>query len=433
MSAAASTDTAPLHRALSYDLDAEGILVATLDVPGEKVNALSRSLANEFTTLIEGLESRTDVSGVILRSGKPDNFIAGADIRDFGTIRSQLEGETLSREGQVLLDRLEALRVPVVAAIHGACLGGGLETALACHYRVASDDPKTVLGLPEVMLGLIPGGGGTQRLPRLIGIVAALDLILTGKTLKARRALTAGVVDEVVPPAVLMEAARAAVRGLAAGTLKPRRGGIPLREKLMRPLIFYKARATVMEKGGRHYPAPLKALEVVRTGTATSMAEGLKQEAKAFGELAVTDVSRALVSVFFATQEIKKDAGYPEGTTARDVEKLGVLGAGLMGAGIAGAAADTGARVRLRDTSEGALGRALRHARDLLEERRKRGSLPRLDLQKKMDLLSVSTDYSGFRRADLVIEAVFEDIDLKRQVLAEVEGATLDECVFASN
>jgi 3-hydroxyacyl-CoA dehydrogenase/enoyl-CoA hydratase/3-hydroxybutyryl-CoA epimerase len=430
---AAIEQTAAGRRALSHELDPEGILVVTLDVPGEKVNALSRSLLGEFLALMDGLESRDDVTGVILRSGKTDNFIAGADIRDFGTIRSQIEGETLAREGQALLDRMEGLPMPVVAAIHGSCLGGGLETALACRYRILTDDPKSVVGLPEVMLGLIPGGGGTQRLPRLIGIVAALDLILTGRTLKPRRALKAGVVDEVVPAPVLLQAARDAVRGLAAGTLKARAGGIPLREKLLRPLIFRKALSSVMAKGGRHYPAPLKAVEVVRAGTATSMAEGLKIEARAFGELAVSDVSRALVSVFFATQEIKKDAGYPEGTTAREVGKLAVLGAGLMGAGIAGAGADAGARVRLRDTSDDALGRALRHARELLDERRRKGSLTRLDVEKKMDLLSVTTDYGGFRRADLVIEAVFEDIDLKRSVLAEVEAATGEECVFASN
>jgi 3-hydroxyacyl-CoA dehydrogenase/enoyl-CoA hydratase/3-hydroxybutyryl-CoA epimerase len=428
-----AAQTAVSRRALSHELDPEGILIVTLDVPGEKVNALSRALLAEFTALIEGLESRQDVSGVILRSGKPDNFIAGADIRDFGTIRSQLEGETLAREGQALLDRLEAVPMPVVAAIHGSCLGGGLETALACRYRIVTDDPKTVVGLPEVMLGLIPGGGGTQRLPRLIGLVAALDLILTGRTLKPRRALKAGVVDEVVPPPVLLQAARDAVRGLASGALKPRARGIPLRETLLRPIIFRKAQASVVEKGGKHYPAPLKAIEVVRAGTATSLAEGLKLEARAFGELAASDVSRALVSVFFATQEIKKDAGYPEGTTAREVNKLAVLGAGLMGAGIAGAGADAGARVRLRDTSHEALGRALRHTRELFDERRRKGSLTRLDVEKKMDLLSVTTDYSGFRRADLVIEAVFEDIDLKRNVLAEVEANTQDECVFASN
>src|SRR6185503_6883168 len=250
------------------------------------------------------------------------------------------EGETLSRGGQALLDRLAALPMPVVAAIHGACLGGGLEVALACRYRVASDDARTVVGLPEVMLGLIPGAGGTQRLPRLIGLVAALDLILTGRSLRARRALKAGLVDEVVSPATLVQAAREAAVALADGTLRPKRRGITLREKLLRPLIFRKARASVLAKGGQHYPAPLRAIEAVRTGTASAMAEGLKFEAHEFGALAVSDVSRALVSVIFATQEIKKDAGYPEGTESSEVKKLAVLGAGLMGAGIAGAGAD---------------------------------------------------------------------------------------------
>jgi 3-hydroxyacyl-CoA dehydrogenase / enoyl-CoA hydratase / 3-hydroxybutyryl-CoA epimerase len=426
--------TGPLGpRSISQELGADNVLVVTLDVQAEKVNALSRVLMAEFGALIDALETRTDLTGVVLRSGKPDTFIAGADIRDFGLIRSQLEGETLSRGGQALLDRLAALPMPVVAAIHGACLGGGLEVALACRYRVASDDTRTVLGVPEVMLGLIPGAGGTQRLPRLIGLAASLDLILTGRSLKPRRALKAGLVDEVVAPAALLQAAREAAVALADGTLRPKRRGISLSERLLRPIIFRKARASVAEKGGAHYPAPLRAIEAVRAGTAGPLAEGLKFEAHEFGALAVSDVSRALVSVFFATQEIKKDAGYPEGTEPSEVKKLAVLGAGLMGAGIAGAGADAGARVRLRDTAEEALGRALRHVRDLLEGRRKRGSLTRLDVEKKMDLLSVTKDYSGFRRAELVIEAVFEDLTLKRRVVAEVEAATPDTCVFASN
>ena len=170
----ASDATGPMTaRAITTELGADNVLVVTLDVLGEKVNALSRTLMAEFGTLIDSLETRTDLTGVVLRSGKPDTFIAGADIRDFGLIRSQLEGETLSRGGQALLDRLAVLPMPVVAAIHGACLGGGLEVALACRYRVATDDARTVLGVPEVMLGLIPGAGGTQRLPRVVGLAAA--------------------------------------------------------------------------------------------------------------------------------------------------------------------------------------------------------------------------------------------------------------------
>ncbi|MGE0454438.1 MAG: fatty acid oxidation complex subunit alpha FadJ [Vicinamibacteria bacterium] len=422
------------QRTLTSELHDDGVLVLTIDVPGEKLNTLSRAMMAEFDALIGELGSRQDVRAAVLRSGKPDGFIAGADIKDFLGVKSALEGETLSRGGQAILSRLEELPFPVVAAIHGACLGGGLETALACRYRVASDDPKTALGLPEVMLGLIPGAGGTQRLPRLVGLAKGLDLILTGRSLKAARALRAGVVDEVVPPPILLEAAKAAALALAEGRLRPTRTGIPVSERLARPIIFRKARQTTLEKSGGHYPAPLKAIDAIEQGGAASLEHGLEIEARLFGELLVSEVSRALVSVFFATQEIKKDAGYPEATPAREVTKLGVIGAGLMGAGIAGVAADqAGVAVRLNDTSGATLGKGLRYVRDLYDERRRRGSLSRLEVEHRMDRISATADASGLRRAELVIEAVFEDAALKRQVLAECEAATADDCVFASN
>jgi 3-hydroxyacyl-CoA dehydrogenase/enoyl-CoA hydratase/3-hydroxybutyryl-CoA epimerase len=420
-------------RAFTKERDEGDVLVLTLDVPGKKVNTLGRAELEELQWLMTETESDRSIKAIVLTSGKPDNFIAGADINEFLSIRSALEGETLSRALQAFFDRLEALPVPVVAAIHGTCMGGGTEAVLACRYRIATDHPKTSLGLPEVMLGLLPGAGGTQRLPRLIGLAKSLDLILTGRTLKASRALKAGLVDEVVPQTVLLRAAKKAALALAEGKLVPRRPGIGLGEKLLRPLIFSKARKSVMEKSGGHYPAPLEAIEVVRQGTATSLAEGLKLEAQAFGRLSVSEVSRALVSVFFATQEIKKDAGYPEGTKGITVVKLGVIGAGLMGAGIAGAAAEVGVLVRLKDTSLESLGRGLASVRGLLEERRKRGSLSRLELGHRMDRLSPTLDYTGFKRASLVIEAVFEDLELKRKVLADVEAAASEACVFATN
>jgi 3-hydroxyacyl-CoA dehydrogenase/enoyl-CoA hydratase/3-hydroxybutyryl-CoA epimerase len=405
----------------------------TLDVPGQKVNTLGKGMLAELETVLAEIETDRELKAVVLRSGKPDNFLAGADIKDFVAIKSALEGETLSRAAQGILDRLAASPVPVVAAIHGPCLGGGLEVALACRCRVASDDPKTALGLPEVTLGLLPGAGGTQRLPRLVGLAQALDLILTGRRLKARRALAAGLVDEVVPTSILLDMARRAALALAEGRALRRRHGIPPYERLLRPLIFWRARARVRQKAGGHYPAPLEALAVVEKGTATTLAEGLRLEAAAFGRLAVSDVSRALVSVFFAAQDIKKDAGYPEGTRAADVNKLGVVGAGLMGAGIAGAGAEAGSAVRLKDADPQALGRGLRQVRETLEERRAKGSLTRLELGQRMDRLSPTLDYTGFRRVALVIEAVFEELELKRRVLAEVEAATRDDCVFASN
>jgi 3-hydroxyacyl-CoA dehydrogenase/enoyl-CoA hydratase/3-hydroxybutyryl-CoA epimerase len=221
----------------------------------------------------------------------------------------------------------------------------------------------------------------------------------------------------------MVEAARAAAVRLAGGKAPPAHPGISGTERLLRPVIFRKARASVREKTGGHYPAPPAAIDVVEKGTAGPLARGLEIEARAFGALAVSDVSRALVSVFLATQEIKKDAGYPEGTQPREVRKLAVVGAGLMGAGIATAAADAGANVRLKDTTFEALARGLRHAREQFEQRRRRGSLTRLEFERRMNRLSATIDTSGFGRADLVIEAVFEDLDLKRRVLADVEEA----------
>ncbi|HVO10720.1 MAG TPA: fatty acid oxidation complex subunit alpha FadJ [Vicinamibacteria bacterium] len=411
----------------------DGVLVLTIDVPGEKVNTLGRGMIASFEQLLAAIEDDAGVGAVVVRSGKPDNFIAGADIKDFSRIRSAEEGEALSRAGHAVFDRIERSRLPFVAAIHGGCLGGGTELALACRYRVASDDPKTALGLPEVMLGLLPGAGGSQRLPRLVGLATALDLILTGRSLKARRALEAGLVDEVCPAAILVDVARRAALALAEGRLRPKRTGITWRERLLRPVIFSRARSSVLKKTGGHYPAPLEAIEVVRRGSATTLAEGLRLEAAAFGRLSATEVSGNLVAVFFATQEIKKDAGFPEGTRGREVAKLGVLGAGLMGAGIAAAAAEAGVPVRVKDASHEALGRGLKHARGVWEERLKRHRLTRLEVQHRLDRLSGTLGYTGFGRADLVIEAVFEDLELKRRVLAETEAGTRDDCVFASN
>jgi 3-hydroxyacyl-CoA dehydrogenase/enoyl-CoA hydratase/3-hydroxybutyryl-CoA epimerase len=419
--------------AFTRETSSDGVLVLTLDVPGEKVNTLGRAMFPEIDGILDEVEADASIRAVVVRSGKPGSFVAGADIKDFTKITSAEEGTELSGRAHAIFGRVERCRVPVVAAIHGTCLGGGTELALACRYRVASDDPGTRIGLPEVMLGLVPGAGGCQRLPRLVGLATSLDMILTGRALKASRALKAGLVDEVCPEPILLDVARRAALALAEGRLRPKRQGIPTHERLLRPVIFGTARRTAMKKTGGHYPAPLEAIDVVRRGTATSLDEGLKIEAKAFGRLSVSEVSRALVSVFFATQEIKKDAGYPAGTPAAEVGKVGVLGAGLMGAGIAGIAADKGVIVRMKDAANESLDRGLRHVRETFDERRRRRSLSRLEVEHRMDRLSATLDYSGFERADLVIEAVFEDLALKRRVLAEAEAATREDCVFASN
>ncbi|MBX7184313.1 MAG: enoyl-CoA hydratase/isomerase family protein [Vicinamibacteria bacterium] len=408
----------------------DGVFVLSLDVPGEKLNVLSLGLLDEFEAVFKTIEGDATARGVVIISGKPEGFIAGADIKQFVAVTTAQEAIALASKGHELLNRIETSKVPFVAAINGICLGGGTELSLACAGRVASDDPKTAIGLPEVQLGLVPGMGGTQRLPRLVGLALGLDMILSARNLKATKAMRAGLVDEVAPRSILEDRAAALALAIAAGK-RPVRPGIKLVERLARPVIFSKARSTVMAKTGGHYPAPLRAIEVIKDGTAASLAAGLEIEKQAFGELLVGEVSRALVNVFFATQDIKKAVPLPD--PPPEISKVCILGAGLMGAGIAGIAADSGMRARMKDRDDASVSKGLGYVRGIWEERRKRGSLSSREVSQRMDRVSVATDYSGFKQAELVIEAVFEDLNVKRQVLKETEDVTSETCVFASN
>src|SRR4051812_31960623 len=293
------------------------IAVLSLDVPGAPVNTLSLGLAEEMRVLFDEIDRDTSIVGAVLISGKPDNFIAGADIEQFLEFKAAEEAEQASYTGQKLLSRLERLRVPVVAAINGACLGAGLETALACAWRVATEHPKTVLGLPEVQLGLIPGTGGTQRLPRLIGLPNALDMILRGRNVRPKKALKMGLVDDVVHPAILRDVAVQRAKELGAGTKQRSQGrtergaeGLLVeRNRFGRALVLKKARQSVMAQTHGLYPAPLAALDVVRLGYEESTDAGFREESRRFGELAMTEVSRQLIFLFFATNSLKKDPG----------------------------------------------------------------------------------------------------------------------------
>lgn len=417
------------------------VLVVTIDRPGEPVNTLSPALVDEFEGFFLRVDEDSLIKGVVLISGKPDSFIAGADIEQFLTLRTAAEAESISRLGQRLLDRLSKLRVPVVAAIHGACLGGGLEVVLASRYRICTDHPRTTFALPEVQLGLIPGMGGTQRLPRRVGLQAALDMILTGRNVRAKRALQMGLVDEAVHPSILREIAVDRALSLAAGRMKPSvpGGGGPAsllleHNSLGRGIVFRKARESVMEKTHGHYPAPLAALVAVQAGYSRGVDTGLEEESRLFGAMAMTDVSRQLVYLFFASNALKKDPGVePPSPSPHDVRRLGILGAGFMGAGIASIAVQQGTAVRLKDTDLSRIGKGLAAVRAVLQERLSRRQLTRQQFDDALSLVGGTTNYSGFESADLVIEAVFEDLDLKQRVLQEVEPAMRHDAVYASN
>ena len=419
-----------------------GLALVALDLPGEPVNKLTSALIDEWEALIERLRGDSAVRAVVLVSGKPDSFIAGADIEEFTRLTTAAEAEALSRRGQDLMDRVEQFPKPIVAAIHGACLGGGCELALACHWRVATDSPKTQIGLPEVQLGLLPGAGGCVRLPRLIGARAALDIILAGKTERAQKALKLGLVDEVVPKSILRQVALAAADRLAReGTARRHRsrgaaGALLDGTPVGRQIVYRMARKQLLQKTGGHYPAPLAALEAVRIGLEHGPAEGLRAERERFGALAVTPVSRNLVRIFFATTALKKDDGVPPGTDVEPlaIGRVGIVGSGFMGAAIAGTAVlNAEVEARLKDAELPRVGKGLKAALGILDERLKRRRLTRPQHQRLAALLSGTADYSGFTRADLVIEAVFEDLDVKRRVLAEVEREIRPEAIFATN
>src|SRR6478672_390582 len=389
-----------------------GVAVITLDLPGSPVNKFNRALKDEFVALFDRLERDLNVKSAVLLSGKKDSWIAGADIDEFLELKSAAEAERMSHDGQLLIDSIHEMRTPLVCAIHGACMGGALELSLAAHYRIATDHPKTVLALPEVQIGLIPGAGGTQRLPRLIGVRAALDMILTGKNIRAKKALQIGLIDELVHPSILKRIAIQRAHEIAEGTRRHEKhsGGMTgflLDENPVgHRIVLKKAREETLKKTGGHYPAPLAAIEAVAAGLNSGPSKGYREESRLFGEMAMTEVSKQLISIFFATTALKKDPGVDgvDAATVMPINKVGILGSGFMGAGIASIAIQQGTIVRMKDADHGRVAKGFGAVRDILKERLIKKQITRQQLSDTMTLLGGTIDYSGFESADLVIE-----------------------------
>ena len=426
--------------ALSTEIT-DGVAVVTFDLPGEPVNKFSPAVIAEFVATFDRLEGDPAVKAAVLISGKPDVFIAGADIDQFLAFTSAADAARESAKGHELMNRLEAGRVPWVAAINGGCLGGGLEASLACAYRIATDHPRTVLALPEVQLGLIPGAGGTQRLPRLIGLQAALDMILTGKNVRARKALQTGLVDEMVHPSILREVAVQRARDLASGKVARKRDrkhgakNVLLEDNAIgRSVVFRQAREMTMKKSRGHYPALLAALDAVAAGYHGTVAEGFATEARLFGEMSQGAVSRQLIFLFYATTSLKKDSGVKGDAPAlAKIQKIGVLGTGFMGAGIAAITVMQGVAVRFKDTTHAQVAKGLAAVRDVLKDKLAKKQITRQQFEDQLSLVSGTVDYTGFSNVPLLIEAVFEDLAVKHAVLREAEAVLPAGAIFATN
>ena len=418
-------------RASAFRIEREGDLaVIWFDLPGEKVNKFSSTVMQEFAGVVDQMAASADIRKIIIASAKPNIFIAGADVSEFSKASTPELAAEYTRYGQQVFHRFSKLPQVTVAAINGACMGGGCELALSCDWRIITDSPKASIGLPEVKLGIFPAWGGTTKLPRLIGLPAALDIILQGKSLDGRRAKRTGLVDEVVEPGILIDVAkRFAARGKR--NVSPRTKFYLEGNPLARKLVFRKARQTVLKQTHGHYPAPLAAIDVMEHGMSAGVERGLQREVEAVVPLIMGDVAQNLVRLFFLMEDSKKD---PVSAKPRAIGEVGVLGAGIMGGGIAQIVADkTPAGVRMKDINWDAISGGMKAAARVWKRKVERRRMTRGEMQRNLARITGTTDWSGFSRADMVIEAVIEKLDVKRQVLAEFEALAKPDAVFASN
>ncbi|HEX6940385.1 MAG TPA: 3-hydroxyacyl-CoA dehydrogenase NAD-binding domain-containing protein [Longimicrobiales bacterium] len=436
---ATSPEATDARTALTLDVDGDGVAWLVFDTPGARVNVLSSDVMRQLDAMLGSVEegARTGrVKALVVKSGKPGSFIAGADVEEIAGVIDAGDAEAGARAGQQVFRRLERLPIPSIAAIDGICLGGGTELALACTYRIASDRPETRIGFPEVRLGLIPGWGGTTRLPRLVGLRAAVEMIVAGRTVSARHARRIGLVDEAVPATILeARTRRFAWERIDRGPKRPharRSLGARLLEETApgRRLLLWQARKRVMRETKGRYPAPLAALDVLAKTLALPIDAAFELEARTVARLVVSDVCKNLIHVFFLMERAKKAAPAAE---PRPIERVGVLGAGVMGGGIAQLLAAHGIPVRLKDIRPEAIALGLRHAREVFDKAVRRGRLERREAERGMDRIAPTLDYSGFGATDVVIEAVVERMDVKRQVLREVEARLDADAVLASN
>jgi len=427
-------------------LDGRGVFIATLSVPDRPVNVLDDSVLQDLNAIVEFVQhdshkpdGQRTVRMLLFRSGKPAGFLAGADIHRLQSIQNRTECEWILEQGQTLFNKLESLSIPTVALIHGACVGGGLEFVMSCKYRLAVDNASTKLGLPEVKLGLIPAWGGTQRLPRLVGISTALPMLLEGKLLSAQAAYEAKLVHRLISPDQL----ETELDGFVARRL----GGVPvartprsLTKWLLdsnpfgRSMVMRMARREI-EKPSRNYPALARILDAAEIGlrSKTLSSAGLAAERAAFCDLILGDVAPHLIGLFLRQEEARKTSTWTDNTEQIPVRKIAVIGAGTMGAGIAQLAAARGYSVLLQDLKEEFVNRGMGTIRSLFTKAVEKGAMERNDAEQSIAQIQSRVDWGPSDDIDLMIEAIVERLDTKEFLFKKADDQLPLHAVLASN
>lgn len=443
------------YKTISMDLDSDGILTLTIDVPNQGMNVWDEHLMSEFPHFVDRLLEDEDVKGAVICSGRDNAFMAGADLRmleqNSGKLNKESfeQGMTLNR----LFRRMETgghtvrqmqregkKAKPVAVAVEGLALGGGLELVLACHHRVVADNPKIKLGLPEVLVGLLPGGGGTQRTPRLVGLQNAAMMCTQGKNLDPKKALAQGLINEVVEPGKTVDAAKAWVKDNVKGVLQPwdvKGFKVPGGAGSMNPKavqFFMAANAMALKESKNNYPAIKAIMSCLYEGTSVPMDTAIAIEVKYFCKLLADPVAKNMIRTLFVNkQAAEKGAQRPEGIATINIKKVGVLGAGLMGSGIAHVTAKAGMEVISLDRSMEEADKSVAYTKKILDKSVSRGRMTQEKADAFLARITPTDNYDDLKDVDLIIEAVFERPDVKADVIKKTEAVIGKDVVFASN